>query len=579
MVNAIGKLVALGAIAMLAGCGDSGGGMVTSVSKPAGPTTNTTLANLVASQSFANSAATATDTIAASANVTAASSTSQALTFSYDLASNSYTVSTQGRSQTFAPANQASASGGIAVYSITSGATTDRLTLESASVTGYGSTSPQYSGLGYWQHTVTGSGSSDVSVDFFIYGLPSTSAQVPRTGNAAYATSVYGLVSPLGTEARFFQGTGRLDVDFLDGLVSTSATLGESGIVSQSNYGSGASLNGSGTLSSSANAFSGTMVYTGINSKSSGTLSGQFYGPSAQEVGASFTSTGLDGSSATGVIWGNENASLTPINQTVTTTSSGTSSGTSSSAAPVTTQSYTAQGAQMVESTTPTASIAAGAVSISSDGGAVITPSGLGTATVTSSNTVTTANANFAGYSVTDANGTIAVSLYKPGSGNTELALTYMSFGSWQGPATAGSSTPAASWFAYGVGTAASIIQARTGQANYTGVAYGTAFNSATNTSAAVTGTATFAINFPIQGYSGTFGLKSATTDYGTFNTTGVLSAGVAQAGGITGTTAGTGTFKPAFYGPTGQEFGGPFTIAIPSATTTIVGVAAGKGG
>ena len=313
--SGIRAAVTFGAIMALGGCGDGGGGMVASVSAPPPPVvSNASLASLTASQSFSNNAASATATIAASANVTAAASTSQPMTFSYDLASNSYTVSTQGRSQTFAPASQASAKGGIAVYAVTNGATADRLTIETASVTGYAATSPQYSGLGYWQRTVSGSGSSDVSVDFFIYGLPSAISAVPRTGSAAYATSVYGLVSPLGTEARFFQGTGRMDVDFADALLTTSATVSESGIVSQANYGTGATLTGSGTLSSSANAFTGSAVYTGLNSASHGTLAGQFYGPGAQEVGASFTTTAADGSSATGVIWGNQNSTLPPIN-------------------------------------------------------------------------------------------------------------------------------------------------------------------------------------------------------------------------------------------------------------------------
>ena len=180
MFKAAGNLGAIGAIMMLSGCGDGGGGSVASVSTPAAPTSNTTLASLVASQSFANNAASETDTIAASANVTAASSTSHPLTFSYDLASNSYTVSTQGRSQTFAPSTRTSATGGIAVYALTSGTTTDRLTIETASVTGYSATSPQYSGLGYWQRTATGSASSDVSVDFFVYGVSSAASAVPR---------------------------------------------------------------------------------------------------------------------------------------------------------------------------------------------------------------------------------------------------------------------------------------------------------------------------------------------------------------------------------------------------------------
>ena len=565
MFRAAGNLGAIGAIMMLGGCGDGGGGSVASVSKPAASASNITLASLVANQSFANNAASETDTIAASANVTAASSSSHPLTFSYDLASNSYTVSTQGRSQTFAPSTRTSATGGIAVYALTSGTTADRLTIETASVTGYAATSPQYSGLGYWQHTVTGSASSDVSVDFFVYGLSSAASAVPRTGSAAYATSVYGLVSPIGSEARFFQGTGRMDVDFVDGLLTTRAALSETGIVSQTNYGSGAAINGSGSLSSSANAFSGSVVYTGLNNKSNGTLTGQFYGPTAQELGASFATTGTDGSSASGVIWGNQNSSLPPVNQTTVNI--------------VADQTFAAQGAQMADSGNPTPTIAAGTVAVTTAGAVTVTPAGLPTAKLTSSNIITSSNANFTAYSQANANGTIAVNLYKVGSDNAELALTYMSFGNWQGPAAAGSSTTATSWFAYGLGTDAAVIQARTGSANYSGVAYGTAYNSATNASASVNGTASFAVNFDMQGYFGSFGLKNTATNYGTFNASGSLANGMAQTGSVTGVTAGTGTIQPAFYGPNGQEFGGPFQIFLPGASTTIVGVAAGKSG
>jgi len=560
------NLGVIGAVVTLAGCGD-GGGQVNSAGTT--PATNTSLAKLIASQSFANSAATETATIAASANVSAASSTSQPLTFSYDLGTNSYTVATQGRTQTFAPSNQASAANGIAIYSITSGSTTDRLTLESASVTGYGASYPQYSGLGYWQRTVTGSGSSDVSVDFFIYGLDTTASAIPRTGSAAYSTSVYGLVSPIGSEARFFQGTGRMDVDFLDGLFSTSASASETGIVSQTNYGSGVTINGSGTLSSSANAFSGSITYGGLNSKSTGTMNGLFYGPAAQELGASFSTTGTDGSSTSGVIWGNQNSSLTPINLTLTElVASGT---------------YTTQGAQM---TVPqgggsaSGDLAGGTVGVATSGTITVAPNSLPSVTLTSADRATSSNANFLAYSQAYGSGTIAVDLYKAGTGNTELALTYMSFGSLQGPtSTSAGAGTGTSWFVYGIGTDPSVIQGRTGSANYTGVAYGTAYDSATNTSAGVNGTASFAINFALGGYSGSFGLKNSTTNYGTFNTTGTIAGGVANVGGVTGVTAGSGTFSPAFYGPTGQEFGGAYQIAIPTANTTIVGVAVGKGG
>jgi hypothetical protein len=529
--------------------GSSGSGSSSTTTTTAAPT----LATLTASQTFANNAATSTATIAAStANVTTSASTSQPLTIAYDLAANSYTITTQGRTQTFGAANLVSATNGVAIYSTTSGATTDRLTLESANVSGYQSIYPQYSGLGYWQRTVSGNASSSISVDFFLYGLNTAASAVPRTGQAVYDTSVYGLVTEPGLEARFFQGSGQMNVDFAQGLFTTSATASETGIVTQSNYGSGVTITGSGTLSSTANALTGSITYSGLSSTSSGTLSGQFYGPTAQELGAAFTTSGGDGSSTSGVIWGNQDSAASPANLTLTDI--------------VATQTFTATEATTGPSGT---SLGTAAVILAPAGLVTVTPAGQTGTTFTSSDIVTGSNANFTSYS----QGGVALDLYKAGSSNTELALTYSDFGSWTG------SSGNTAWFVYGLGTSASVIQAHTGSASYTGVAYGTAYNSSTGTSASVSGTAAFTVNFDLEGYSGSFGLKNATTNYGTFNTTGTIAAGVAQVGGVTGVTAGTGTFAPAFYGPTGQEFGGPFQIAIPGQSTTIVGAAVGKGG
>jgi hypothetical protein len=160
------------------------------------------------------------------------------------------------------------------------------------------------------------------------------------------------------------------------------------------------------------------------------------------------------------------------------------------------------------------------------------------------------------------------------------LQLTYASFGAWQGPqnTTYGNGT-VVQYFVYGLDTISNVLAARTGSANYTGVAYATAYNAATNTSAGVNGTARFAVNFDLGGYSGSFGLKNTSTDYGSFNVGGAISNGAAAQGSITGVTAGSGQFNPAFYGPTGQEFGGPFQISIPATNTTIVGAAVSKTG
>mgnify|MGYP003353967586 CR=1 FL=1 len=88
---------------------------------------------------------------------------------------------------------QPEAANGIAVYSKTSGTTTDRLTMLAANVAGYNSAAPQYSGLAYWQrYSVSGTGEA-TTFDIFTYGLDTPASAVPRTGQAAYATTVVGL--------------------------------------------------------------------------------------------------------------------------------------------------------------------------------------------------------------------------------------------------------------------------------------------------------------------------------------------------------------------------------------------------
>lgn len=566
------RRLAIIAVLILAGCGGAGNDQVASTPAPmptSTPAVTTSLAKLVASQSFGNVAAGLTATIdATSGKTTAGTAAADQLTFSYDLPSNTYTVAVNGRSQSFAPSSQASAANGVGVYSVANGATTDRLTLEFASLSGYAAASPQYSGLGYWQHTVGSAASNAVNVDFFIFGLPSSAAQVPRTGQAAYATSVYGLVNVPGQDTRFIQGSGRMDVDFADGVFTTSASASETGIVDQSNYGTGATLSGSGTLSASANAFSGTVTYTGLAAKASGTLQGQFFGPKAQELGAAFSAAGSDGSSASGVIWGNQNGTLTP--QTIAL---GTITGDQTFAAASVVTSVPAGGGS------PTQASGAGSVEVNPGVAITVALPGLATQVLTGANQITTAPANFVGYQTGSGSSAVTVDFYKTGSANSEVALTYLTFGSWTGPAgTAANSPDATAWFAFGLPSTASAIAARSGSASYAGVAYGTAF-AANGSGSAVSGKASFSVNFDLGGWTGSFTLKGAAADYGSFNATGTIAAGVAQAGGVTGTTAGSGSFAPTFYGPTGQEFGGPFHLAIPGQGTTIAGVIAAKGG
>lgn len=572
MRTKIKRACVCGALLTLGGCGGDGGS-VNSVSTT--PVTNTSLASLTVSQSFANNAAThnAVFDLNSDTTTTGSSTNSYPLTISYDASSKSYTLSIDGRSQTFAASAITSQANGVAVYKVSNTASNDYLTLEAASFTGAISNSPQYSGIGYWQRNAVSGTTQTTSFDVFTYGIDTPVSAVPRTGQAAFNTIVLALQTQPGVAPLLLQGTGRTDVDFLDGILTTSESTTETNLVTNASTGS-SSVYGQGTMSSSGNSFTGTISVYGTTAHSSGTLNGQFYGPAGQELGGAFSTSGSDGSAVSGAIWGITDTSLTPANMSLTNL--------------VATQQFYAPAVMMTELQNNVGDRYAvvnpgtGSFNVTTGGTYMVggVASNLPSTTFTSADEVTSSNANFTRYQQSYGGGTIGLDLYKTGSANSELQLTYSSFGAWQGPQnTIYGAGNIAQYFVYGINTLSNLIAARTGSANYTGVAYATAYNATTNTSAGLNGTASFAVNFDIGGYSGSFGLKNTSTNYGTFNVSGTLAGGAAMQGSITGVTAGTGQFSPAFYGPTGQEFGGPFQITIPASKTTIVGAALSKGG
>lgn len=569
-----GYIGILGASLALSGCGGDGGGGVNTVSTT--PVTNTSLANLKVNQSFANNAATQTATFDLTAQTTTTgSSASQPLAISYDTGSNSYTITTQGRSQTFAPAASIGQANGIAQYKITAGATTDYLTLEAASVTGFGTNGPQYSGLAYWQRNLVNGTTEQSTLDIFTYGIGTAASGVPRTGQATYGTTVFGLVTIPGLEPRIFQGSGAFSVDFVDGVFATSATTTETGLISGSSIsGGGVGITGSGTLTSGTAGFSGRVGYGGLNSSSSGVLNGQFYGPAAQELGATFNTTGADGSAAVGAVWGLQGTAASPFNLTLNQL--------------VTDQVFYAQGVQLL-----TSAPIGGPYSASTSSGINDVSLGVnGSATISgvtdvfnggffkSTDKVASSDANFSVYKATSGGMTETFSQYKTGNNNSELPLTYATFGTLtQTTPGVANSIGELQYFVYGLNTLGIAIAARTGSASYAGVAYATAFNAATGTTATVKGPSSFTANFGAATYSGNFTLGNSGVSYGTFNVAGAITNGMAIQGTVSGDNAASGQFNPTFFGPTGQEFGGPFQIAIPSAKTTIAGAAIAKGG
>jgi hypothetical protein len=350
---------------------------------------------------------------------------------------------------------------------------------------------------------------------------------VPRTGQAAYSTNVFGLATTPGYEPIAFQGTGRFDVNFLTGVFSTSASTTETGLVTGYGVsGGGVGITGSGHLSSSDGTFSGTVGYGGQNASGQGALAGRFYGPNGTELGATFSASGADGSAASGAIVGVQNSSLAPTNLNLTNL--------------VADQLYYIQGEQFVRMQTPTGDVNASATlgysqaqqSVSGNFSVTTPTTEFQGGTFAATDQVSARLPNFTSYQKTTNGQVSTLDLYKTGAGNTELALTYLSFGRWGAvvPENGGFTANASYYFVYGFRTDASAIAARTGTASYNGVAYGAGFNAATGTAYDVTGTSAFNVDFSHSTYSGALALKgggsAGTANFGSFGFAGALSSG-----------------------------------------------------
>jgi hypothetical protein len=256
---------------------------------------NASLADLQFSESFANNAATASASFPTSGGP--ATATAQAVTGSiaYDAGARSYTLSVQGRSLTFSPGDVDSAqtTATLTVYKKVSGSTTDTLTLTNPGSSGRFTYT--WAGGAFWQRTVQGSAAVTGSLDALAYGVRTPDAAVPRTGQAEYAVDLIGAQSGPGAVVGI-TGQGIAQVDFARGAITTVGTLTAPT--------TGASVFSSeARIASDRNSFTGTFRYSDFG-EFSGTLTGAFNGPAAQELGAAYEVRSADGRVAVGTLIG-----------------------------------------------------------------------------------------------------------------------------------------------------------------------------------------------------------------------------------------------------------------------------------
>jgi hypothetical protein len=490
------------------------------------------------------------------------------ITVQYDAATQSYTVETAGKSQTFAPGDAVAPRWpGEAVY--IKPEARERLTLVTNPYFGAEFTN-RYVGMGYWQSDASDTGRQQTSFSTFAYGLDTAASGMPRTGAAHWLTDIFGMYSVPGEELRIIQGLGDFEVDFAAGAFRANGYMDEYQVVTDGGAAGALTFQAGGELTS-ANRFSGLFSYDGhFPGVLLGTLSGAFYGPNAEEIGATFNAS-AGGANLTGALTGQR--------WPVGSTSQG-----------ITNISLTNVLANELLRGSPGGGVfatvydaPAGFKQVTSgSAGAQVNLTLAGPSTVGFNQAYTPnpqeivagGNPNFTTYRATIAGAPTTIAYYKIGNANQELALTYTSFVSWSWPRGPGGSEAGEGAFqtqfaTFGIQTPRDLLSGRTGTASYEGVAYGKGATLTGNVYD-ITGKSHFDVNFSAATYGGWLDLQGATstgtlTNFGRFGFASTLAAGGMLQATLTGAVSpdGGSYIQPQFFGPSGQEIGAGFWLRI----------------
>ncbi|MDT0575953.1 transferrin-binding protein-like solute binding protein [Croceicoccus sp. F390] len=542
----------------LSSCGGGSGDKPTSIPVPPAPdTTNTSLKNLRFSQSFTNDATSlsgAWDTVTGTA--VKGDAEADKVSVSYNADTKTYTVGA-GTSSTFGEQDIVEQDDLDTRYDRKTEGGSEQFTL--LGPTDVQTVDPQYVAIAFLQRNAVIDKMQNVEFSTFTYGLPAAAAMVPRSGEAAFDTDVFGLVTKPGEEPATFRGLGAFSVDFAEGVFTTTTPITQFGLVTGREVsGGGIELVASGRLTSGTNGFSGPASLGSPYGLASGTIAGRFYGPSAQELGASFQANGPDGMAAVGSLVGVKDSRLTAENQTLTNLKreqlfylrGGGSVG-----------SINVLNSQTFVFSAPSSDMLSGRFSVNDK------------IASKDANFTTYAKTGDAGYGVQD----VVLELYRPGAANNEVALTYASFGHWSGKSETENKDY---YFVYGFQTANNLLTARTGRAQYSGVAYGTGVNADASRRYAMEGTSSFNIDFSRQNFGGQLALKGtehatgSSTDFGRYDIDGALySTASFLSGDISNGANPLGTFEGYFFGSDAQELAGTFYFVAPAGTAEALDV------
>jgi len=280
----------------LSACGGSGSEGVATTPAPPVATTNETLTNLVASQSFDTASTTLTATFTDPRDVPSNVTTSQSggfgngVSLSYDATNRSYTIAiNQGgisESMTYAASHlDDDPARGFIEYERDAANGDDTTLLLRRTGSANNGTSLSYLSYGLWEREIDQAGNSDLERwAMFVYGLRTTASQLPTSGTARYAGTLDGLWTTAGASYRL-SGTSALTADFasnsVTGTLSATGTDRETGAVVAMD-----TLSGSASISRADASFAGSLA--GRNGFA-GAFNGGFFGPGATEAGGTFS--------------------------------------------------------------------------------------------------------------------------------------------------------------------------------------------------------------------------------------------------------------------------------------------------
>lgn len=475
------------------------------------------------------------------------------MTIAYDAATQSYTISTAGRSTTFTAQDRDTPDTAYFLRFQKSGEAGEGLTMTRAGTSG--PFTYRYVSGGAWERATLTSDGFIAAYDPFTFGVTTPDLALRRTGTGSYAITLVGTSAMDAPYALL--GEGMLQADFQQGLLLASGDL--SRIDSGGLIRADGRFFGEASLSSAANSFSGNFLLDD-GTRFTGGWSGRFYGPDSDEVGAVWYLTGTGGEVAAGYLLGRQDGSIVPFN---------------TSLAPLQfAEGFAHRYNQLIvadrgsgDPLNVTLSRSDSLLHIDPAAGRFTYSSADGVDTrFTGADRVAAASDEAVDvYRISGADGfTYTLTLNKPGAANPAIALTYVSFGHWE--ATRAADTARRDrWFVWGVRT--NSLQVPTGTGHFDGVIRGTAARADGKTFYTLGGTGSFDLDFSASRFTGSLNpvgtslADNSTRDFGSFSfangridSNAGLNANIVNAGNDY-----LGTFEGALFGSQAAELGGSF--------------------